>query len=483
MKKTSIVIILLTFYNLCFSQKEEILQKDYLLKVNHYSLDLSFDFQESYLSGVCDVTIENKSDKPINEIPFLLYRLMKVISVQNQQGKEINFVQSIVSFSDFEKLQTNSITINEFINPKSTTTFKIKYEGYLFGYQETGMQYITDKISPDFTLIRNDAYSYPILAKPSIAFLRKNIASNNFTYDVSVVVPDSLIVANGGTLVSKITESRNTTYKYKSKKPNWRIDIAIAPYKFETTDRLDVFYFPSDSENARTLLSRGYETLKLYTQWWGTLKNNNSITLIETEKNSGGQADETTILLPQESFSSGAYFQLYHELSHLWNITISEKEGLSPRWEEGLASFCQYYADEHFNPEKKGLLDKIVNRAIKRLKINFDATPEMYNIPMCEFGNESVTGYSYDQGMIMFTVLHKWLGKEKFNLAIRFFYEKYYATGATTKNFTELWIKETKTKGLKDFFNDWVYTTNYTSFVKNENTIDEIVKYYNKEEK
>jgi len=81
--------------------------------------------------------------------------------------------------------------------------------------------------------------------------------------------------------------------------------------------------------------------------------------------------------------------------------------------------------DEYFNPEKTGLLDKVVNGTIKRLKRSFDANPEMYNIPMCEFGNKGETGYSYNQGMVMFAVLHKWLGKEKFDLAVRSFYERY----------------------------------------------------------
>jgi aminopeptidase N len=97
---------------------------------------------------------------------------------------------------------------------------------------------------------------------------------------------------------------------------------------------------------------------------------------------------------------------------------------------------------------------------------------------MCEYGNKGKAGYSYSQGMVMFTVLFKWLGQEKFNMAIRSFYDKYHSTGATTKDFTKLWEETLPTKGLKEFFDDWVYTTNYTSFIKNDNTIDEIVKHY-----
>jgi len=480
MKEVITSIMLFTFSTLCFGQKTDFSKEKYFMAINHYDLELSFDFKKEILNGICNVIIENKSDSSVTEIPFLLYRLMKVTSVQNQQGNDVNYIQSIVSFDDFEELQANSITINGNIKPHSFITLIINYNGYLLGYQETGMKYIKDRVSTDFTLVRNDSYSYPILAKPSIAFLRKNLASNNFTYKLSVTVPDSLMVANGGYLLSKKTENGNSTYNYESKRPNWRIDVAISPYQFESTERLDIFYFQNDSVNAKALLNQGNETLQLYTQWWGKLKNDNSITIIETEEQSGGQADETAILLPQESFRANSYAQIFHELSHLWNVKINEKQGLSPRWEEGLAAFCQYNVDEHFNPEKKGLLDRAANGTLKRLKENFDSEPEMYNIPMYEYGNKEKTNYSYNQGMVMFTVLYKWLGKEKFDLAIRSFYGQYQNTGATTNDFTNFWEKTLKTKGLREFFNDWIYTTNYTSFVKDNNTIDEIVSHYAK---
>ncbi|MFW6275285.1 MAG: M1 family aminopeptidase [bacterium] len=480
MKKAINLFLLFALSTLCFGQKTNYAQERYPLVVDHYDLELSFDFKKEILKGVCNVTIENKSDSSVAEIPFLLYRLMKVTSVQNQEGNDIDFVQRVVSFDDFDKLQVNAININENIKPHSFVSFRIHYSGYLLGYQEAGMKYIKERISPNFTLIRNDSYSYPVLAKPSVAFLRKNITSNDFTSKLKVTVPDSLMVANGGHLLSKKVENGNLTYSYESKKPNWRIDVAISQYQFESTERLDIFYFQKDSVSAQSLLNHGNETLNLYAEWWGELKNDNSVTLIETEKQSGGQADETAILLPQESFNGDSYGQIYHELSHLWNVRINEKQGLSPRWEEGLAVFCEYYVDEHFNEGRKGLLDRAVNMTLKRLKRNFDSEPEMYDIPMYEYGNKGKTNYSYKQGMVMFTVLYKWLGKENFDWVIRSFYEQYHNTGATTIDFTQLWEKTLNIKGLRDFFDDWMYTTEYTAFIKNNNSIDEIVNHYAK---
>lgn len=478
MKKTLVLIALTIICTFSFGQNHTFSEGDYPLAINHYDLELSFDFTNETLKGVCTVTIENKSNKSVDKIPFLLYRLMKVASIQDQQGNELDFAQNIVSVSDFEKLQVNYITINANIEPGSTIMLKIQYGGYLLGYQETGMRYVKDRISKNFTMIRMDSYSYPILAEPSSGFMRKYIISNNFTYNLYVTVPESLMVASGSHLLSKKTENSITTYKYESKKPNWRIDIAISTYQFATTERLDIFYFPDDSASAKALLNRGDKVLKLYTEWWGELKDDNSITIIETEEGSGGQVSETAILLPREAFTSNRYHHLYHELSHLWHVQLNEKEGLSPRWEEGLATFSEYYVDEYFNPEKKGLLDKTANKIIIRLKENFDLNPKMYETPMYEFGNKSLTGYSYNQGMVMFAVFYKLVGKEKFDLIVRSFYEQYHDSGATTRCFTDLSEKVIQRKGVKKFFNDWIYTANYTFFIRDENTIDEIVNYY-----
>lgn len=464
---------MISFSNVVFSQD------NFPLIVKHYDLNLSFDFNKETLNGICEVKIENQSDTFINQIPFLLYRLMKVRSIENQSGKGVNFTQNVVSFDDFEKLQVNYVSINENLKPHSSITLTLHYNGYLLGYQETGMKYIKDRISTAFTLIRNDSYSYPILAKPSIAFLRKNITSKKFTYKINVNVPDSLMVANGGTLLLRQTKNGISNFIYERRKPGWRIDIAISPYRYVSTERLNMFFFPNDSLNAEALLNSGIQTMKLYSNWWGKLKNENFVTIIETEMQSGGQTDESTILLPQEAFNANNdYGFLYHELSHLWNVRIAGGTGLSPRWEEGLAAFCQYYMNEYFNPRTKVTLDKVANRNLKMLKRHFDSEPEMYEIPLYEFGNYGKTEYSYIQGMVLFTVLYEWLGKDKFDLVLRTFYEKYYKSGASTKDFTQLWEKTVKAEGLTKFFNDWIYTTNYTTFINNNNSIDDIVKHY-----
>lgn len=454
-------------------------QDKFPLVTDYYKLDLAFDFEKEIIYGSSEITIRNNSDETVNQIPLLLYRLMKIESVQTLSNQKLPFSQNVTQFEDFKKLQTNYIVIDEEILPNESKTIKLNYSGYLLGYQETGMNYVKDKISPEFTIIRNDAYSYPIIAKPSIAFLRKNIASNYFEYKIKVTVPDSLVVANGGYLDSLTSKNNKSIYQFTSKKPNWRIDIAIAPYKKLQTNGMNIYYFKEDSLAAYNLSEYGLRAFNYYKKWWGELKNRNSITIIETGEKSGGQADETTILLPKEAFTNqDNYDYLYHELSHLWNVKIEEKEGVSPRWEEGLSTFCQYLITEKLNQGKDGLVKDRANKNIKRLKNSFEKNPKLLSTPMAEFGNEQLTNYSYRQGLIMFSVLYYWLGEDKFNQAIGGFYQKYYKTGASTKDFTDYWEKLFPDKHLNTFFNDWMYDTKYTNYILSDNSIDFIINHY-----
>ncbi len=117
MKNTLALIALMIICTFGYGQNHRVSQEGYPLTIAHYDLALSFDFRSETLRGIGTVTIENKSDKSVDKIPFLLYRLMSVASIQDQQGNELDFVQNVVSVSGFEKLQVNSITINENIEP------------------------------------------------------------------------------------------------------------------------------------------------------------------------------------------------------------------------------------------------------------------------------------------------------------------------------------------------------------------------------
>jgi len=454
-------------------------QSHFPLVTDDYHLELSFDYRNETLQGHCRMTILNQSDSAVTQIPLMLYRLMKVNSVKTDDGKELDFRQSVVQYNDFTKLQANHILVDYEIPANESRVIHIDYDGHLLGYTETGMSYITDRISPEFTLIRLDAYAYPVISKPNIVFLINNIRNHLFHYDIVVTVPDTLVVASGGRLIARTpVEENEVSYHYTSKKPSWRIDIAVAPYKQLNTPVLDLFYLNSESA-AQSIAEHGTLAMQKYTEWWGDLQSPETVTIIETEKGSGGQADELVILLPEESFSNiTSFHDLFHELAHLWQAIISEEEGLAPRWEEGLADFSAFLLNETLFEERAGLLKRAANNNLRKLKRDFERNPALAQIPMMEYGNRRITNMSYIQPMVMFSLLYYWVGEEVFHNTMGGFYQEYIMTGASTGDFVSYWKQKVPSYPLDSFFNDWIYTARFADFVQGGKSFEDILDYY-----
>lgn len=447
--------------------------KQIKLGITNYKMDINVDYDQEKMFCECKITIKNISNKEVSNVPVLLYRLLKVYSVKDSKNKALIFKQQVESFEDWEVYQANFIQIQlpEPILPGKSQNITINYGGHLLGYAETGMSYVKDKISPEFTIIRDDCNAYPILGYPNdeVTFTAQR---PDFNYSLSITVPDSLVVANGGRLTNKTIQDGKATYEYKNIKPAWRIDIAIAKYQIIEKDNFKVFYFPEDSIGANKVARSFEKVMNLYTIWWGKLKNFNGFSVIEIPNGCGSQADVSCVIQTADAFKKEEMLvQLYHEISHLWNVNPTEK--YSPRWNEGLAVFLQYHTDDKLTGKSR--LIETSEWIIK----NINEREVFKKIAFKDFGKEKVTELSYRTGMLMFYVLYELIGEEEFNQIIKSFYKKYYQTGANSKEFLAH-ANKLSDKNLDVLFNDWFYTTNYVDLIQKGYKVNDIVNYYKK---
>lgn len=164
----------------------------------------------------------------------------------------------------------------------------------------------------------------------------------------------------------------------------------------------------------------------------------------------------------------------------MWNVPIREEKGGSPRWEEGLATFCQVLAAEKSGDRPLHYAKEKTNENIRRLYAQLTRTPGLKEIPFAGYGNRDMTGLSYTHGAVLFAALYYWLGEETFHKMIGGFYREYYKDGASTGTFTDYCIRHGNNKELKTFFEDWMYTTDYIQYLTPGATIDTIVAAYTK---
>ena len=143
----------------------------------------------------------------------------------------------------------------------------INYEGTIVGYTETGMNYVKDHISSEFTIIRMDAFAYPVQGTPSVQELRR-LGMQMFDYVISATVPDSLKVVTLGKLVETEQKTGTVKYKYQSIVPSWRIDMAIGKYCTLSFDNFKIHYFKKIVWELKEYNSV-QQTKLLYDIWFG----------------------------------------------------------------------------------------------------------------------------------------------------------------------------------------------------------------------
>ena len=444
-----------------------------------YDLNILVDYENEKIEAACGLTVENRFHHSVNRLPLVLYRLMRVTSVEDEQGRKLYFSQQVVSYEDWDKFQANFIEVNlkSPLQPGAKAILKIAYSGYLSGYTETGLSYVRDSIDRNFTIIRPDCLAYPQVGIPSWSANRA-AGLQTFDYTVRVTVPKSLVVANGGRLIERLVSEQQVTYVYKNILPAWRIDVAIADYNLleEPSLGLRVFYFKGDEPGARRVLEAMGNCLELYTKWFSPLASKTDFTVIALPEGYGSQSDVTSILQTRDAFlNPEKLVQLYHELSHLWNV--KSLDPLPPRFEsEGLAMFLQYVTREELE-ERTGDLEAAARRTFESLKLKCRENPRLLEVPMIDYGREQLTDYSYTYGMLFFYVLSKMAGQEAMLQAVGSIYQNFCQTGATARQFLEH-LQTRLGLNLEAFYQSWVFSTGAIRDICALPSLDDLVRKY-----
>jgi hypothetical protein len=445
-------------------------------RVLHYDWKVKVDYDEESILSTCQLVLKNSTGQPVDHVPVLLYRLLTVDSVHTAAGTSVQYSQTVRAFEDNDRQQVNVVDVRlpVALATEDTVTLVIDYHGYLAGYRETGMLYVQDRVRPEFTILRLDCYAYPEIGVPS---RQANLAAglDNFSYRIRVDVPDSLDAANIGLRVSDEggNNERRVT-EFRSIKPAWRMDVCVAPYaRFESGKNV-LYSFRADSAGAACVVRAMNKCMDLYTRWFGPLRDFQGFTVIEIPEGFGSQADVTGILQTASAFhDSSSLHELYHELSHQWNIP--ERDSIPCRWQEGLATFLEFLASDSLDGTTR--VGTVTDWMLGQVRKEFATDSDAANIPPAQYGVHRVTGYSYSVGMIMCRVLYDVIGHERFMKMIRTAYQEHKADGLSLRDYSAN-AARTSRAHVRSFFDDWWFSTRGVDLILSGKTVPEMVAMY-----
>jgi hypothetical protein len=445
------------------------------LVMRHATLDLRIDYAQQRLAGTMSMELENLATTDASRVSFLLNRLMEASQVRDGAGLPVPYTQDVVRFSDDPMRQVMQLIVNlpRPIPPHGHTTLRIDYAGNLTGYTEVGWRYVKDHIDTTFTILRSDALAFPTIGGLSEAANRK-APRVDFTYDASIRVPSRYVVATGGALARTPHPDGMTTWRYVSGGPSPFLNVSIAPFDTLVSGGLRVFHFREDSIGARRLLAGAQRALHTLAQWYGPLHGEARVTITEIPNGWGSQASLVGgVIQSAAAFRDAERMgELYHELSHLWNV--KDTDSPSPRWNEGLASFLQGLLQERVD----GWTGRKESDAwvIGALRGRIASDSLLRAVPLIDYGKRGMTDESYWVGHALFGTLYELLGEQEFNRIVGGYYQRY-ADGGTTQQLV-MFAKRQASRDLTPIFDDWLFATRWTGLIANSASMDELAEHY-----
>jgi hypothetical protein len=278
----------------------------------------------------------------------------------------------------------------------------------------------------------------------------------------------------GGELQDRIQRDSLTTWKYRSIGPVPFLNITIAPYLELDGPTTRIFYFPADSEGARMLQEAVAAAMDRFTRWFGSLPQRPRLVVMEIPQGLGSQASLTSgIIQTADAFRTRSELrQVYHELSHLWNVTDLEQP--SPRWNEGLASFLE----RRMAAELDGWdgWDAHLEWAVRTVLDRCAPPAPCDTVPFQAYGAAGLTDRSYTVGLLMFYALYRVLGADAFDRAYRGFFLKYRDTGASAAELAAAFHRESP--ACDAIFADWLTTTRWYARLASGEPLAQIIGSY-----
>ncbi len=456
------------------------------LDILEYDLSMRLDLEKSgpyvplnTLSATARITFVNTNESPVTTVPAILYRLLKVEAVRNGKAEPLDYSQRLGSLEGWDSYQANVITIDldRPLLSGGTTTIEIDYAGSMVGLRESGMLYVQDSLDPQFTIIRAESASYPHLAEPTRESFRYRTGAGRDVFDqiVSIAVPDSLVVASGLELEEIKTQDQWSTWVYRSRQPDFHFMLPVAPYEVIETAAARIYFFPEDRDGAQRIANGVGDAMALFEDWFGALHNHSSFTVVEIPEWYGSQALRPTVIQDARAFKdASAMAELYHEISHFWNV--SDPDPFPSRWNEGLAMYLQEIARQELD-ENADDLDSTWEDMFQFLKQRLDEQSESRDVPLIRAGEMNLTSLlSYGGGQLMFALLHHRLGRDHLLALLKEFYQGHVESGASSEEFADFVIAQAPS--AKQIVEEWFLGSEYSNLILGETNFAALVQRY-----
>ena len=471
----------------------------------HYKIQATVDTHLKIVTASQSVTFVNTSNSALNDIYFHVY------SNRQYTPMERSFMLRYMSyfkvtpplhFTDtkfqISRLQVNSTDTRFSFEGKDQSLLRIPLENPLAPGASITVTMDFNETVPH-TYGRFGWYQdimaltrwYPILSvlgangwdqSPFYPFHRPFFSESSY-YTIDLTVPAVDTVIHSGDLIQETISGDQKNLHIETPKPIREFSLALSPqYHLYQEDKDGVtfkaYYLAGNLDHAKLALKDAQDLMAHYSKRFGPYPYKN-FSIAPVHLGYGGEQMSTMVFIDTRVFELPRFLDRYfdfliaHETGHQWFYNLIGVNNNTQMWlEEGINSyFLMEYLSDKYGPNAEIVkLPRWVQFLVPEL--TFKSAQDLRYKMASRVGFEqpiisklssfkepsSIFTFTYGKGSKVVQMLRYELGDEAFERIFKKIFEQYSFRNLDIKDFETIAQGESS-KDLKNFFDQWLYTT------------------------
>jgi len=323
-----------------------------------YEIDLIVDWDTGTFAGTTRVTVENRTPAPIDEIVFRLFPNDAIIyGNASLRVREARIAGGPITIAPSEDPTVLPILLPSPLGPAQTVSLTLAFAGRAGASPQYAGQTVTG-----YGILTKNPQSlvltafYPILAvlnegdpaDDAACSVGDVLWSESADYDVTVSVPNGIIPAATGRLVSTRIDGGRTIHRFEATSARDFSLVLTLGYEERSTEThgkiVRSWFSPSNRAAAERARATAVQTLDLFEARIGSLPVA-EIDLVEVPLHRAAGVELSGLILIASSFvthPSDIFYDIIvaHEMAHQWFYGVVGNDPVSSPWlDEGLATY------------------------------------------------------------------------------------------------------------------------------------------------
>lgn len=413
----TMLLIIISFF-LSFNHASAINQ--HTAQISHHEISVTIDPEKHTIKGTDKITAVFPGNAKGNAVIFYVNKSIDKISLLGSPGFSIEkrTFQDASKKSDASERARFQYYLVKSEQSKSELTFILELEGIIYDTLKTQSQDYARGFATTTGIIDTQG----VYLAGSSGWIPAQ-ASNQFTFDLKTELPNGWHSISQGRETFRSSDGNFQVNQWTCDKPMEEIYLIAGKYVIAEEDhhgiKVMTYTYAEEPELSKRYLQATKRYVDMYSEQIGPYPYE-KFALVENFWQTGYGMPSFTLLGSQVirlPFIIGTSYG--HEILHNWwgnGVFVNYKTG---NWCEGLTN---YMADHYY--KKLAGEDAAYRRTMLQAYLNY--VKEGKDFPLIQFlerHDPATQAIGYSKSAMIFHMLYKRLGKEKFNAAIKAFYK------------------------------------------------------------